>query len=152
MTYLDLLPMPSLSLPGWYKNKQSVGRGCSSVPEVLGSDRGCCVEETTLHDTHGTVTIALPREPCPFFSLDVFKLVPTSALAGSACRPLPEKEKAEAGALGFTETPGNGGPQPGTSRVREIRSCTEAAYKQGFSFKIVKYFKISFYVFEMEKD
>lgn len=48
MTYLDLLPMPSLSLPSWYKNKQSVGRGCSSVPEVLGSDRGCCVEETTL--------------------------------------------------------------------------------------------------------
>lgn len=45
--------------------------------------------------------------------------MPTSALARSACRPLPEKEKAEAGALGLPETPGNGGPRPGTSCVRE---------------------------------
>lgn len=47
MPYSDLLPTPSLTLPGWYKNKQSIGRGCSSVPEVLGSGSGCRVTETT---------------------------------------------------------------------------------------------------------
>lgn len=106
------------------------------------------------HGTHGMVTIALPREPCPFLVWICLNwdVVPTSALARSTCRPLPEKEKAEAGALGLFETPENGGPRPGTSCVRKIRSFTEAAYKQGFSFKIVKYFKVSSYVFEMEED
>lgn len=43
MPYSDLLPMPALTLPCWYKNKQSIGRDYSSVPEVPGWGRECCV-------------------------------------------------------------------------------------------------------------